>query len=157
MKAREQVDMQIKSIQIKNFRSIKDSGVVADITKIFALIGRNNAGKSSFLKAIQISFDERSVDTHDFHKDTVEDMEIVCVLEKGSGETKESVELKVVCAKEGLKTTYYINGEKKSKKDYGAVLPRLLSISDIRNPKDSMTTDGNRRSEERRVGKLRTN
>jgi len=157
MKAREQVDMQIKSIQIKNFRSIKDSGVIADITKIFALIGRNNAGKSSFLKAIQISFDERSVDTHDFHKDTVEDMEIVCVLEKGSGETKESVELKVVCAKEGLKTTYYINGEKKSKKDYGAVLPRLLSISDIRNPKDSMTTDGNRTTLLKQIMKLRTN
>ena len=149
--------MLIKSIQIKNFRSIKNSGVISEITKIFALIGRNNAGKSSFLKAIQIVFDERSIDAHDFHKDTAEDLEIICVLEKSSGETRESVELKVACAKEGLKTSYFVNEEKKSKKDYTSVLPKLLSISDIRNPKDSMTTDGNRTTLLKQILKLRAN
>jgi putative ATP-dependent endonuclease of the OLD family len=150
--------MQIKSIQIKNFRSIKDSGVIADITKIFALIGRNNAGKSSFLKAIQVAFCKREVDVNDFHKDTAEDIEIICVLEKGSVDAKESTEFKILCAREGLKSTYYINGEKKPKKsEYISFLPELLSISDIRTPKDSMTTDGNRTTLLKQIMKLRSN
>ncbi len=148
--------MLITSIYIKNFRSIKDSGPIRDITKIFALIGRNNTGKSSFLKAIQIAFDKRSVDANDFHKDTAEDLEITCVIEKNSGETRESKELKVVCARDELKVSYYINGEKlKNKKDYTAALPTLLSISDIRNPKDSMTSDGNRTTLLKQIMKLR--
>lgn len=147
--------MIIKSVQIKNFRSIKDSGVITDITKIFALIGRNNAGKSSFLKAVQIAFGKRDIDANDFHKDTEEDIEIACTLEKGAGDTKELVELKVVCPKKDLKPVYYVGGEKKAKKDYTALLPELLSISDIRNPKDSMTTDGNRTTLLKQIMKLR--
>lgn len=147
--------MLIKNLRIKNFRSIKDSGDIADITKIFALIGRNNTGKSSFLKAIQVAFDKRPVEAHDYHKDTSEDLEVICVLEKGSGDASEQTELKVVCPKESLKPTYFINGEKKAKKDYTAALPTLLSISDIRNPKDSMTTDGNRTTLLKQIMKLR--
>lgn len=149
--------MLIKKIHIKNFRSIKDSGVIEDITKIFALIGRNNAGKSSFLKAIQVAFDKRDIDIHDFHKDTDEDIEIAWTLEKSSEDAVEEIELKVVYPKRDLKPLYYIGGAKKAKKDYTAVLPELLSISDIRNPKDSMTTDGNRTTLLKQIMKLRAN
>lgn len=148
--------MLIKSIHIKNFRSIKDSGVIPDITKIFALIGRNNAGKSSFLKAIQVAFDKRTIDANDFHKDTENDIEITCVLERNNAGVKDETELKVVYSKKTLKPTYYIDGaEAKKKKDYTDVLPELLSISDIRNPKDSMTTDGNRTTLLKQILKLR--
>lgn len=148
--------MLIKSIQIKNFRSIKDSGEIADITKIFALIGQNNTGKSSFLKAIQLAFGKHKIDENDFHKDTAEDIEIAWVLEKNNNDTKEQTELKVVYAKKDLEATYYVGGKETKKKDYDAVLPELLSISDIRNPKDSMTTDGNRTTLLKQIMKLRT-
>lgn len=148
--------MQIKSVQIKNFRSIKDSGVIPDITKIFALIGQNNTGKSSFLKAVQLAFGKHKIDANDFHKDTEEDIEIALVLEKNNNGTKEQTELKIVYSKKDLEATYYVGGKEAKKKDYDAVLPELLSISDIRNPKDSMTTDGNRTTLLKQIMKLRT-
>lgn len=148
--------MQIKSVHIKNFRSIKDSGVIPDITKIFALIGQNNTGKSSFLKAIQLAFGKHKIDANDFHKDTEEDIEIAWVLEKNNSGTKEQTELKIVYSKKDLDATYFVGGKEAKKKDYEAVLPELLSISDIRNPKDSMTTDGNRTTLLKQIMKLRT-
>lgn len=44
--------MHLKSIRIKNFRSYRDDLVVTDIPDISILIGRNNAGKSNFIRAL---------------------------------------------------------------------------------------------------------
>lgn len=129
----------IKNLYIKNFRSIRDSGEITNITKIFALIGRNNTGKSSILKAIQILLNKRSVDINDFYKDTTENIEISGTLEKGFGKDVETLNLKVVCEKEDLKTTYSINGEKLVKIKFAREVPELLSIDDIRNPEESTT------------------
>lgn len=44
--------MRIKKIQIKNFKSIKDSGDISLTNNIFVLAGQNESGKSSILEAL---------------------------------------------------------------------------------------------------------
>lgn len=43
--------MQLKSFRVRNFRSINDSGEV-DVSRITALLGRNESGKSNVLRAL---------------------------------------------------------------------------------------------------------
>ena len=43
--------MQLQSFRVKNFRSIKDSGVI-DVSRITALLGRNESGKSNLLRGL---------------------------------------------------------------------------------------------------------
>lgn len=45
--------MRIRELRVKNFRSLKDTGVVT-IARLQALMGENNSGKSSLLRAIEI-------------------------------------------------------------------------------------------------------
>ncbi len=47
--------MQIQSLHVKNFRCLKDATI--SFEKLTALIGGNNAGKSTFLKAIEYFFE----------------------------------------------------------------------------------------------------
>ena len=44
--------MQIKKVRIQNYQSFSDSDDQS-ITKLFALIGKNNSGKSAFINAIR--------------------------------------------------------------------------------------------------------
>jgi len=48
--------MKIKSLQIKNFRSLKDIEINPE--KILALVGRNNTGKSNVLRALELFFED---------------------------------------------------------------------------------------------------
>ena len=59
--------MQIKEIQIENFRSIKSETISFD-KKCLILIGKNEAGKSNFLKAIAALFKEYSLSSKDKRK-----------------------------------------------------------------------------------------
>jgi len=43
--------MQLKSFRVRNFRSIKDSGEI-NVSRITALLGRNESGKSNLLRAL---------------------------------------------------------------------------------------------------------
>lgn len=43
--------MRLQSFQVMNFRSIKDSGVI-DVSRITALLGRNESGKSNLLRGL---------------------------------------------------------------------------------------------------------
>lgn len=43
--------MQLKSFQVKNYRSINDSGEI-EVSRITALLGRNESGKSNLLRAL---------------------------------------------------------------------------------------------------------
>jgi len=43
--------MQLHTVQITNFRSIEDSGVVP-IERVAALVGKNESGKTNFLQAL---------------------------------------------------------------------------------------------------------
>ena len=129
--------MKIIKIRIKNFRSIKDSGDIEEVTPIFALIGRNNTGKSSFLKAIQILLDRRKVGIEDFHRDLKGPIEISGTILKGFGPSAEEIDLKVVYSKSTLKPEYLVAGKKVATTVFKALLPELLSIDDIRNPDES--------------------
>ncbi|MDD3048086.1 MAG: AAA family ATPase [Candidatus Pacebacteria bacterium] len=135
--------MKIKSVSIKNYRSIKDSGKIK-LTKLFAFIGQNNSGKSSILKAINILWGEDSVKNSDFHNDTDEDIEIEVILHNFNEDKYEELQdkekeahIKFVRKKNG-DTEYFLNGNKQGKTFYKK-LPRLLLIPDIRNPQNEST------------------
>ncbi len=130
--------IRLKQIQIKNYKSIKDYSSTDEITKIFALIGRNNTGKSSFLKAVQVLLCEKEVQISDFHKGTDEPIEITGILEVRNGDEKKEIAFKIVCDK-SLKPKYSIDGVEVAMKKYDEIRPELLIVSDIRNPSDSMT------------------
>lgn len=132
-------NMRLAKIHIKNFRSIKDSGEIVGITRIFALIGRNNTGKSSILKAIQILLNKRGVEVDDFHKDTTEDIEVLGVLERGSREDMETINLRITCERDGLRVHCFVNDKEVTKTKFVSMIPELLSINDIRNPGESNT------------------
>ena len=59
--------MKLKKVFISNFRCYKDPMVVTfdDLT---TFIGRNDAGKSSFLDALDVFFNEKSLDKNDAAK-----------------------------------------------------------------------------------------
>lgn len=68
--------MQIHSLHVKNFRCLKEATI--SFEKLTALIGGNNAGKSTFLKAIEYFFEASpKLTKNDFClKSTNEDIEI---------------------------------------------------------------------------------
>jgi predicted ATP-dependent endonuclease of OLD family len=57
--------MRLKKIQIKNYRSIKDSGDISFDDNLFVLAGQNESGKSSILEALKAYEDE------EFDRDTL--------------------------------------------------------------------------------------
>ena len=68
--------MIIKTLQVKNFRSILDETIPLDL--LTALVGRNGAGKSSFLRALELFYDPSiKVSEEDFYAEDVDqDIEI---------------------------------------------------------------------------------
>ena len=68
--------MIIKSVEVKNFRSIREAGL--DCDNLTAIVGRNGAGKSSFLYAIDIFYDVATVITEEdfFDRDMGSPIEI---------------------------------------------------------------------------------
>ncbi len=132
----------LTKIQIKNYRSVKDSGEVF-ITKLFALIGRNNTGKSSFLKAIQVLFGEiKEVAISDYHKNGPDPIEIIGVIKKWDKEEEKELKIKVFCAK-GEKPKYFINDDEKGFAAYIKAVPSLLVIPDRRDAAE-FSTAGNK-------------
>ena len=75
--------MQIVSVRLVNYRCFKDSGEV-NLSKFSVLIGRNDGGKSSFLKAIDKTLNRDSY----FEPDD-------CWFEVVDGEEKRETELQV--------------------------------------------------------------
>jgi AAA15 family ATPase/GTPase len=68
--------MIIKSVEVKNFRSIRET--ILDCDNLTAIIGRNGAGKSSFLHAINTFYDIFAQITEEdfFNRDTSAPIEI---------------------------------------------------------------------------------
>ena len=68
--------MQIKNVQVKNFRSILNESLPCD--SLTALVGRNGSGKSSFLSALELFYNPAaSVTPQDFYaEDMIHDIEI---------------------------------------------------------------------------------
>lgn len=69
--------MKISKVNIKNYKSMRDSKDVIINQDIYALIGQNNTGKSTILDAIQCLYpgERKSVEFKDFH-DRSRDVEI---------------------------------------------------------------------------------
>ena len=81
--------MQIKEIHVRNFRSILDGTLPCD--HLTALVGRNGAGKSAFLSALEL-FYARSpvVSPEDYYaEDTLREIEIGITFRDLSSEAKE--------------------------------------------------------------------
>ena len=134
--------MKITSIHIKNYRSIEDS-TEFPITKLFALIGRNNCGKSAFIDAIRVLWQEKDLNAKDFHKGGDGPVFIKVVLEDIKNYTDNGGKLEIVCEgvkdKDKVKTELKFNGKKPAAKDIKTFLPKLLTIPAIRNPENETT------------------
>lgn len=62
----------IKKLIIKNFGCIGNESVSVDIDKIVLLVGANNAGKSTILKAIEVVTDCLDLEESDFHNNQID-------------------------------------------------------------------------------------
>lgn len=51
--------MKLKSVHVKNFRSIRDERI--DCDDLTLLVGRNGAGKSSFLRALEVFYEPKAI------------------------------------------------------------------------------------------------
>jgi predicted ATP-dependent endonuclease of OLD family len=144
--------MQIKTLRIKNYRSIKNTEI--EFQKLFAFIGKNNTGKSNILKAIQVLFGEREIKNSDFHKNKKEDIEIEAILTNFKDEQYKTLEkdgivrLKITgnqnIESDKVESKFFLNDkEYKSASAIKKNLPKLLFISDIRNPEKEATAGSN--------------
>ncbi|MBB6068024.1 ATP-dependent nuclease [Methanococcus maripaludis] len=86
--------MYLSKVHIENYRSIKELDLAFDNGKN-VIVGKNNAGKSNIIKAIDIVLGERVPDWNKyenisksdfFNGDTSEDIVIICELNKEDGE-----------------------------------------------------------------------
>lgn len=87
--------MILKSIRVKNFRSIKDEVLICD--NLTALVGVNGSGKSSFLHAIEL-FQSKSprADEEDYYdRNTTEDI-VIAVTFKDLSESAKSLFAKYI-------------------------------------------------------------
>jgi putative ATP-dependent endonuclease of the OLD family len=80
--------MIIESVHVKNFRSILDERLYCD--SLTALVGRNGAGKSSFLRAMELFYEPSGkVTEEDFYaEDTNQDIEIALTFSKLENEER---------------------------------------------------------------------
>ena len=72
--------MIIKSINIKNYRSIKENRI-DDLGNALVLVGQNNAGKSSLMNALRAFWGEIDIELEDFHKNNTVieiELEFIC-------------------------------------------------------------------------------
>ena len=62
--------MNITKLRVRNYKSFIDSGEINIDSKLFALIGQNNTGKSAIMYAIQCMFpsSKKTITSLDFHK-----------------------------------------------------------------------------------------
>lgn len=63
------MEIMINSIQIKNFRSIKDQ-IINDVDNALILVGKNNGGKSSLINALRLFWGDYIPKPEDFHKNS---------------------------------------------------------------------------------------
>lgn len=81
--------MRIRQVAVKNFRSIRDATL--DLDALTVLVGRNGAGKSSFLSALDLFYDPQpQLAEDDFHAgDLSDEMEIAVTFDNLNPEEQE--------------------------------------------------------------------
>ena len=119
--------MKIKEIHVKNFRSILDETLTFDDLTI--LVGRNSSGKSSFLRALELFYNQVRATHLDFYNETSDDISIEVVYfelnerEKGLFEAYiDSGELaveQIISFDDHQKPKYY--GKKRQNEDFADV------------------------------------
>lgn len=72
------VKMQLVSVELAGFRSYRDPLMIPIDGNTTALIGRNDAGKSSILEALDIFFGNSKLELSDFTVSSSEDVKIAC-------------------------------------------------------------------------------
>jgi predicted ATP-dependent endonuclease of OLD family len=60
--------MRIGALRIRNFRALKETPLLT-LSQMPVIIGRNDAGKSSILHAIDVFFDQRTMSSSDLHSE----------------------------------------------------------------------------------------
>ena len=70
--------MDISSVSIKNFRSYKNATKVI-FSKVTAIVGPNDAGKSTILQALDIFFNKDKITKNDLNTDSYKDNKNCCV------------------------------------------------------------------------------
>lgn len=145
--------MEIEELSIKNYRSIDDSDKIR-FTKLFAFIGKNNTGKSSILKAIQVLFGKKDISVDDFHNNLQENIEIEATLKNFQDNEKYKdlldkdgkVKIRYIAKRDNennIIQEYYLNDFAEDKKlktnPCPKKLPEILVIEDIRNPRGEAT------------------
>lgn len=127
-------DVQIKSIEIKNLRSIRH--VLFTVDDFTALIGGNNAGKSTILKAIELFFDgSPKLSPDDFSKGNQDDP-IEITLEFKKLTPIERSEFGTACIGETLNVTRILSLDSRETNHYhvrALVYPEFDEIRDETN------------------------
>jgi putative ATP-dependent endonuclease of OLD family len=133
--------MIIKSAEVKNFRSIRESCL--DLDSLTAILGRNGAGKSSFLKAIEIFYDIAAPITEEdfFDRDVGSTIEIR--LSYGNLRDDEKQEFKPYIKDDSLLVTKRISIEngRTMQRYYSAALqiPQFAEIRAISGKRDRVS------------------
>ena len=128
--------MILESVRVKNFRSILDEALECD--NLTALVGANGAGKSSFLKALDLFYNSfAKVDVDDFYNsDTSQDIVIALTFKDLSEEAKYlfakyiqndklTVERVFVCEPNSLKMTAKYHGSSLQNQEFNDVRDAL--------------------------------
>lgn len=74
----------LTKIHIQNFRIHKDTNIFAgekNIGNLLVLVGKNDIGKTSVLKALDVFFNEQEVTSNDFYQENEEDIVLGCQIE----------------------------------------------------------------------------
>lgn len=73
--------MKLKKLRIRNFRCFKEETCI-NFDEVTALIGKNDAGKSTIMEALDLFLNENNPDEHDATKDgNAQDLTIICEFE----------------------------------------------------------------------------
>lgn len=114
--------MRIRSIRVKNFRSIRDAELqVGDLT---ALVGRNGAGKSAFLGALRLFYDQKApLSEADFYaENTDESIEIEITYDELGAHARSQFSNYVQGDTLGVMGVFALTGGKKSNSFHGSRL-----------------------------------
>jgi len=118
--------MQLKSIRIENFRSIED--LTVNFENFTALVGANNCGKSTILKAIEIFFEPapKLSDADFFMKETDRRIEITCVFYKFVPSEREEFGTSIIDEELSVSREFSKDG-----KDFGIYSVQVLGNPDF--------------------------
>ncbi|MCA0992970.1 ATP-dependent nuclease [Pseudalkalibacillus hwajinpoensis] len=160
--------MQIKTVRIERFKSIKD--ITFDASELTAIVGKNNYGKTAIYEAIQMFFNCSKVNTKDIHMNRSNQLPIITIefkdvtienlhtllKSKNESDTDTWVSENNFNGYLTITATFNTNShsisynlvstgkEKINNKDLKICLPEIKYISSIRQPED--TTFNNKTS-----------